>query len=468
MINQPVKGKNIQPHRASEDTVVDTITVEKERFVFFKRIRRMMSRQGGKKGPNRQPSMPKSGSGAEQLAVTPKGASLKAPTDAPPNLSDTAKSPKNCQHYSNANNAIDCKGHRMGLLTGEEIQKYGVLTDRDDSACLQATTYDLRLGEGHMIYDSTAKAWPAIWVSTEPPPVGNPPLISKGTSLVIPRFGMALVQLREKVDLLSCIMNTEQPVMISGHFDLKLSRVKEGLISQQATQVEPGYQGKLFCYLFNQTGDDISISYTDINNAKIATIEFQYVSCISQCDASIRQQFLKSLSEEHKKYSPPYCNPHGIDDVRFFDGALPKHGGLSSIIQILNDSEKKAFDGCALAIKNAARSRTIAWSLIVALFVIILTLLPIILKDNMIGKLINLWDLSDTNRAELTSLTKEVNATKKALTALQIEAQKAYDMAKTELDELDIQKKELLLLEKSRNAEKPVISSEKTGKGGNQ
>jgi len=397
----------------------------------------------------------------------------KTPKNTLPNPSSVVANPKICQHYSNGNNAGDCKGHRAGLLTGNEIIKYNIIENRNDSECLQTTSYDLRLGEGHMVYDSTAKKWSAIWVSTKPHPKdGNPVFdLPQGTNLVIPRFGMALIQLREPVNLLSCIENSEQPVMICGHFDLKLSRVKEGLISQQATQVEPGYRGKLFCYLFNQTGDEISLSYTDIDKARIATIEFQYVSCISQCDSSIRKKFLASLSKKHRKYIPPYCDLHGINDVRFFDGArendgkLPKHGGLSSIAQSLDDAQENARKGCEQAIKEAVKSKL--WFM--GLVTIIVTMsLFILLLQGTFGEIDNVWNLLVSNRGKVAAIITEVHTERNSLKTLRDEAQKTYKKAKTELDELDKQKKALLLQEKSSITKKPVISNKKTGEGDNQ
>lgn len=438
-----------------------------------------MSRNGRQKRSNRQPSsMPKSASIAAQLAPFLSATPLDDTSDTLPNPSGPVPDPKICQHNANGTEVVDCKGHRTGVLTGDEIVRYGIIRDYD-SSCLQVTSYDLRLGTGHMVYAAASKKWLAKWVSsTAPPNYGNPLYECDGSNLTIPGFGMALIQLRETIDLLTCMSDQEQPVMICGHFDLKLSRVSEGLISQQATQVEPGYQGKLFCYLFNQTGSDITLSYADITNSKIATIEFQYVSCLSQCDVRIRSQFIASLSKEHAKYSAPYCNPHGIDDVRYFDGVagelgkLPKHGGLSAIKQRLVDAEEIARKGCAQAIKDAGESKAFAWNWVIRLAIggpaIIITLLLFILQQDMRTKIVEVWNLIVTNRGEVTAVTTEANAARDILKKLRAEAQQAHDRAKTELDELDRQKTELLSSEKAGNAEKPVIGREITGRGGNQ
>jgi len=313
--------------------------------------------------------------------------------------STTSQTTQICQHYVRKDKELDftCNGHHTGLLTNKEIQGYGIIKGIEED-CLQITSYDLRIGEGHMVYDSEQRKWVANWLSPDKSPTeGNPPYVRDGSSITIPKFGMALIQLRETIDLLSCIKDKENPVMICGHFDLKLSRVREGLISQ----------GKLFCYLFNQTGDDIDISYTDTSNNKVATIEFQYTSCLSQCDEKIRQHFLTALDQMHAKFKGPYCNQHGIRDVRYFDGVpnelgkLPKHGGR------VKDE-----------INASASNKTKMIAFICLLLGIIATLVAVILPQNMHKNIIETWVLIGSNQAEVTLINTEVNRTKKEIDEL--------------------------------------------------
>ena len=72
---------------------------------------------------------------------------------------------------------------------------------------------------------------------------------TRSRTLTIPRFGSALIQLQQIINTYDIAY--EKKILIVGRFDLKLSRVHEGLISQQATQVEPCYYGKLFCFIHN-------------------------------------------------------------------------------------------------------------------------------------------------------------------------------------------------------------------------
>lgn len=437
-----------------------------------------MSRRRTNKGKKKQQIIPRSSSGAKQTAAIATNQQDETLSIYSHSKRAEAVGPNICQHKASGENEVLCDGHHTGLLTRNEIEKYGIIKDHDND-CLQITSYDLRLGEGHMIYDSADRKWLAKWVcSTSAPNFGNPPFACEGSNIVIPPYGMALIQLRETIDLLSCIKDTTQPVMICGHFDLKLSRVREGLISQQATQVEPGYHGKLFCYLFNQTGDEIPISYSDISNTKIATIEFQYASCIIQCDTNIRQRFLESLKKLHEKYTPPYCSENGIMDVRYFDGAtgesgkLPKHGGLSSIAQNLIDAQENARKGCDQAIKEAGKSRSVLMNWVLRLAIglpaIIFSLLGIILAKDMHKDIVKVWELITTNRGEVEAAKTEVNAARDSLSNLRDEAQRAYEMAKKELDDLDVQKKSLQQKEIPSNSEHSYKGNQKAARGSNQ
>ena len=436
-----------------------------------------MSRRRKKKG-NKSSTKPKSSAqGGKKPTATNAGS---APlSDASAHSTGDGTGPMICEHYHDRKGMFDCKGHRTGLLTSTEIKKYSIIKDedRDDANCLKDTSYDLRLGEGHMVYNSAEKKWEAKWVgSTQPPDDCNPPYAREGSDLVIPEFGMALVQLRETIDLLSCIEHPEHPVMICGHFDLKLARVRDGLISQQATQVEPGYRGRLFCYLFNQTGGEVILPYTDTTHSRIATVEFQYISCISQCYPKIRQEFLASLPEIHGKYSTRYCNTHGIDDVHYFDeapgelGKLPRHGGLSSIAQRLDDAKKDAQEGCAQAIKDAAKTRTWLYTLTaicITLLCAIIGLAVSIVRDSDREQVIATWNRIRETRAEIASANTDANTAADMLRTLRDEAQKTYDMARTALGELDKQRQEVLPQQLPDTAETSVTSNEEVEEGDN-
>lgn len=250
---------------------------------------------------------------------------------------------------------IDCESQLSGLLTGPEIEKHEIiLIDNDNTELLKGTSYDLRLGGGHYVFDDKSNSWEAYFIGTE----SEFSKANENTSdkfkrqdrfhvktLTIPPFGTALIQLYETVDTYSVAKNKE--ILVAGHFDLKLSMVQKGIVSQQATQVEPCYKGKLFCFLFNHTANNIELKYKD----KIATIEFSYVSCASYCNDNSRTKIISDFSDEvERKFGDnnPYCaDGRGISDVRFWstesdsDRMLPKSGGLSFFYSEFEKKEKE-------------------------------------------------------------------------------------------------------------------------------
>lgn len=237
-------------------------------------------------------------------------------------------------------NDISCFSKIAGTLTGEEIEAHKLVIPEKNSPkdCVQSTTYDLTLGEGHYIYSGhnsdKGKKWNLIFIGTDE---RKKELNEKNSeaeqyerldedkrkTLFIPPFGSAFVQLNETVDTYT--VAKEKGLLVVGRFDLKLSNVHQGLISQQATQVEPCYKGKLFCFIHNLSNKAIELKY----GQKMATIEFSYVSCF--CNHKKRLEIINNLIEKNKKkYGVPFCNGMGIDEVRYFhaEEQLPDDCGL--------------------------------------------------------------------------------------------------------------------------------------------
>lgn len=246
------------------------------------------------------------------------------------------------------NNDISCFRKIAGTLTGEEIKEHGLVIPEKNSQSdnLQVTTYDLTLGEGHYVYNGTDPAKTEKWSLVF---IGNKDRLEKlnkdstveeqykrlnrdkPKTLIIPPYGSAFIQLNETIDTYTVAKQKE--LLIVGRFDLRLSQVHQGLISQQATQVEPCYRGKLFCFIHNLSNKKIELKYGE----KIATIEFSYVSCF--CNNNMRKEIIESLIiKNREKYNKPFCNEFGIDEVRYFheEEQLPDDCGL----QGLNDQIK--------------------------------------------------------------------------------------------------------------------------------
>ncbi len=231
-----------------------------------------------------------------------------------------------------------------GLLTRYEIDKYGIIkapsydgknwkingTEIDgnlENNLYQPSSFDLTLGHASYVYGNAYedKKWNPGYIG---PSCLNETGLNDGDfikytedqknpgCLIIPPFGSALVQLNEFVDTRSNAMVPEK-ALIAGRFDLKLSVVIKGLISQQATQVEPFYYGHLYCFLHNISSDKIKLNHRD----PIVTIEFSYLSCraISH-DEKKHLDYIEILKTHNEKYkNNRFCNENGIIDIRYFD-----------------------------------------------------------------------------------------------------------------------------------------------------
>lgn len=253
-------------------------------------------------------------------------------------------------------NDMSCFVKIAGTLTGEEIKKHQLIHPEPNSSedCYQATTYDLTLGEGHYIYNGynseQKQKWDLIYIGESDTRlrVLNENSASeqyrrldrdKPQTLNIPPYGSAFVQLNETVDTYT--VAKEKDLLVVGRFDLKLSNVHQGLISQQATQVEPCYKGKLFCFIHNLSNQPIHLKY----GQKMATIEFSYVSCF--CNGEKRREIIDTLmTKNKKKYDKQYCNETGISDVRYFHSTeqLPDDCGLLGLDKKVDKKVKEYLD----------------------------------------------------------------------------------------------------------------------------
>lgn len=239
---------------------------------------------------------------------------------------------------------------KAGLLSKNEIEKYGLIENCDEG-CLQAGSYDLRVGDRHFVFEDSGH-WKAVFLGS-PKELANanaqfpadPSLILQlprqgNNDLIIPPFGSAIIQLKETVDL--CTVAEKDSLMIAGRFDLKLKAIYKGLISQQATQVEPCYKGKLYCFVHNLGSQEVKLRKDD----KIATIEFSYVG--SDLSEDERKTIIKDTIDANKgKYNDGEltCEGKGINDIRWLrTDRLPNECGIAPIYNLVHGSIEEEVD----------------------------------------------------------------------------------------------------------------------------
>ena len=237
---------------------------------------------------------------------------------------------------------ISCFKKIAGVLSADEVKTHNLIVNPNEDN-FSPTVYDLSLGGFHYLYGNGngAQTLTPVCIDSdsemqmENSKGGEQFVRPKGTAtniLAIPPLGSALIQLNEIVDTYS--IADQNFVLITGRFDLKLSLVNKGLVSQQGTQVEPCYRGRLYCFVHNFSNKQIELKYGE----PIASVEFSYVSCF--CNEDKRTDVIISLMERNKKeryFAEDYCDPgKGIINVRYFrrKKTLPAECGLFSAISI--------------------------------------------------------------------------------------------------------------------------------------
>lgn len=248
-----------------------------------------------------------------------------------------------------------------GLLSWREIIDYKLIlnsngkaiTDEDFKKDEQkpSGSYDLSVGDRHFLFQPDGN-WKPVFL-------GDSNALKKANSgidasfhlqssdngpekLVIPPFCSAIIELKETVDLYS--VAKKEGLMIAGRFDLKLKAIYKGLISQQATQVEPCYRGKLYCFVHNLGKKEITLE----KDSKVATIEFSYVgqSKDKETRDTIIDRTIDYNSREkygkNTRFSAFVCEQGkkiytGIGDIRWLKDVdrLPEQCGIAPIYNMV-------------------------------------------------------------------------------------------------------------------------------------
>lgn len=307
---------------------------------------------------------------------------------------------------TDCNQDVSCYQKIAGVLSDVEVKQLSLMPNARQEN-YNPTIYDLSLGSFHYVYgflqednsvksknkkntvhSQSTKSWLAICIgSNEEMKNENDGVPQdeqfvrqnnhKINELTIPALGSALIQLNEIVDTYSAAVNNN--VLVTGRFDLKLTLVNKGLISQQGTQIEPCYRGRLYCFVHNLSNKDIVIKHGET----VASIEFSYVSCF--CNTEKRKQVIKSLIDKNKNANrylkTEYCDEgKGIINVRYFNRKkyLPDSCGLSHISEVAIGAVKDddVIDEITNTVKKKVERKTaIITALISAISSILIALL---------------------------------------------------------------------------------------------
>lgn len=90
---------------------------------------------------------------------------------------------------------------------------------------------------------------------------GKRETLTESEEITIPQFQVAVIQTRETLNL---------PRDMIARWNIKVSLAYEGLIWAGGPQVDPGYEGYLFCPIYNLSNKPVTLAYA----AEIAVIDF--------------------------------------------------------------------------------------------------------------------------------------------------------------------------------------------------
>jgi len=137
---------------------------------------------------------------------------------------------------------------KYGVLTSDEIEycvdKYKLIWPFE-KRLLRPARYKLTLGEDYAIGGELKKLY-------------SEPCINE---LTIPPFQVAVVSTQEELNM---------PRFLIARWNLDIDLVYEGLLWVGGPQVDPGYQGRLYCPLYNLSNQPVKLKLGDT----IASIDF--------------------------------------------------------------------------------------------------------------------------------------------------------------------------------------------------
>lgn len=132
------------------------------------------------------------------------------------------------------------------VLLSNEIKRYAIkhqMIDPFDDTCLEPASYNMRLGKQYRIAGKTGL------------------LDDKNRYLTIRPYEVVVLSTFEKLRL---------PRFLIGRWSLRVSDAYEGLLWTGGAQVDPGYEGSLYCPIYNLSSEEIQLTYKD----KIFSIDF--------------------------------------------------------------------------------------------------------------------------------------------------------------------------------------------------
>jgi len=145
----------------------------------------------------------------------------------------------------------------MGVLSKDEIKHLAItqnLVVPFDEKCLKAASYDLRCGARYYCPDEKRRFWQRSR--------RNFHSLKEGESFEIPSYQITFLEMKEHVNM---------PKNLTAKLGLRNSLLFRGIILGSQTQIDPGYEGPIWCMLHNVSNNP-SVSLLR-NSPKFANID---------------------------------------------------------------------------------------------------------------------------------------------------------------------------------------------------
>ncbi len=244
-----------------------------------------------------------------------------------------------------------------GVLLADEIKWYvdkHNLIDHDnfDIKNLRPASYDLSVGYEYSIAGDVHKL--------------DEDDFKKETKIVIKPFQVAVIGTKEKLNL---------PRFMIGRWNIKVGKAYDGLLWVGGPQVDPGFQGHLYCPIYNLSDTDVELKCGET----IASLDFIKTT-------PLKINSVKNLIEQTHNSNPDLSLDHVMKKIFLFHPKrinIDDYSPLKSGLLKLNDNEigsiKKNLDSLSSKIDEninhmSRRLDTSVGTIYTALAVIVATL----------------------------------------------------------------------------------------------
>ena len=163
-----------------------------------------------------------------------------------------------------------------------------------DVSCVRTASYDMRIGADYYLFDQQC--------------ANGTEIRSRGAGVIsIPPNGLLLCTMYESLNL---------PADMVGHLSLKLTLLMKGIIIASQSQIDAGYEGKIFGLLYNLSQKDV---------------------CLKEGEFVLRLELVRLEEKSTKPYDNSISKTAALS--HYVDTPL-----LSSLVQIRNDASQAVKD----------------------------------------------------------------------------------------------------------------------------